>query len=156
MNFCLRSKVSNQADIARILVFHSQNGYQHIGPTEISEPLRREICDEFRERFGEKIDGKSRILVKNLQKWWKITQNWSENVIFDNKMTKNAKITEKSAKKGPSNAPRSPHEAPKAAQGSPRPPLGSPELLGPLLDGWIHREVLALWRSKSEGFAWEG
>ena len=68
MNFCLRSKVSNQADIARILVSHSQHGYQHIGPTEIPEPLRREICDEFRQRFGEKIYGKSRILVKNHKK----------------------------------------------------------------------------------------
>ena len=67
--------MSNQADIARILVFHSQNGYQHIGPTEISEPLRREICDEFRERFGEKIGGKSRILEKNHQKLLKITQD---------------------------------------------------------------------------------
>jgi len=117
--------VSNQADIARILVFHSQNGYRHIGQTEISDPLRREICDEFRERFGEKIIGKSRILVKNLQKWWKITQNWSENVIFDNKITKNAKITEKSAKKRALERPKEPPRGPKSRPRLPQASLGT-------------------------------
>mgnify|MGYP001203221625 CR=1 FL=1 len=63
-DFLLRSKVSNQADIARILVFHSQNGYRHIGQIEISEPLRRKICDEFHKRFGKKIGGKSQFLIK--------------------------------------------------------------------------------------------